>query len=102
MGGSCYQVMRALQDCTKKHPKEGNGICQHLTAQAGWCIFQSICPKEVRALEDCVGVSSIRSVSHIPTRCAEREELLSACLEGQRQAAEDRTAACPSKNKNKT
>ena len=120
---SCYQVMQALKDCQRKHPKEANGainawptqwyiatrsisslpylsgICQHLTSAAGWCIFQSICPTEGRSLEDCVGVSNIRTVSHIPTRCSEREELLSACLEGQRQAADDRTAACPSKKK---
>ena len=83
----------------RSHQYHISGICQHLTSAAGWCIFQSICPKEVRSLEDCVGVSNIRTVSHIPARCSEREELLSACLEGQSQAADDRTAACPSKKK---
>ena len=119
---SCYQVMQALKDCQRKHPGikslikipsdpidrltpaiivahpgQDNGICQHLTSAAGWCIFQSICPREVAALEDCVGVKNLRTVSHIPARCADREELLSACLEGTQQAANDRKPPCKSK-----
>ena len=115
---SCYEVMRALKDCQRcnacgsisflmavtecdetcrKHPGQDNGICQHLTSAAGWCIFQSICPREVAALEDCVGVKNLRTVSHIPARCADREELLSACLEGTQQAANDRKPPCKSK-----
>jgi hypothetical protein len=96
-GMSCYEVMRALKDCKAKHPGQDNGICQHLTSAAGWCIFQSICPREVAALEDCVGVKNLRAVSHIPARCADREELLSACLEGTQQAANDRKPPCKSK-----
>ncbi|GAX76177.1 hypothetical protein CEUSTIGMA_g3621.t1 [Chlamydomonas eustigma] len=95
---SCYQVLNALRDCQNKHPRDVDIFCRHLTTSAGWCIFQSVCPREVQALEDCVGTTNIRTIGdNIPNRCADREAALSACIEGQRLAAEDRTATCPSK-----
>jgi len=41
----------------------------------------------VEGLEDCLGTTDIRKLSvDIPTRCQERADLISACLEGQQQA----------------
>ena len=54
----------------------------------------------VVALEDCIGTSDIRKFHQIPARCRDREDQLAACIEGLQQAAEERTAACPTKLRN--
>ncbi len=51
----------------------------------------------VRDLEDCIGTGDIRKFYSVPARCAHKEDLVAACIEGLQQAAEDRTAACPTK-----
>ncbi|GFH16536.1 uncharacterized protein HaLaN_12970, partial [Haematococcus lacustris] len=74
-------------------------ICRHLHVAAGWCIFAELCPREVAALEDCLGVPNMRHVGPgcIPSKCRLREEQLAICLEVQQEGAQARTAACPGK-----
>ncbi|KAF5842730.1 hypothetical protein DUNSADRAFT_5497 [Dunaliella salina] len=99
---SCDKILQSLRDCTKKTGQQGSELfCQHLHQQAGWCLFKALCPAEVEGLEDCLGITNIRThSSHIPAnKCRLQQELLSACIEGQQAASEARTAACPSKNR---
>lgn len=70
-------------------------FCRHLHAAAGWCLFARLCPAEVAAIEDCIGISkSIGGCPAIPKRCADRAALLEACLDAQQAVAEERTTRC--------
>lgn len=95
--GSCPRVLAALADCQRKHErsKDADLFCAGLTAAAGWCIFKGLCPAEVRAIEDCIGISnSSGRAPIIPAKCADRAALLEACLEAQQQVAESKTGTC--------
>ncbi|GLC34329.1 hypothetical protein PLESTM_000183100 [Pleodorina starrii] len=97
---SCIQIFRALSECQRRHPRDQEFVCQHLTSKAGWCLFSGICPKEVIDLEDCVGTTNATRIgAYVPPRCEPKAQLLAACIEGQRSAAERRTNECPSKDR---
>ncbi|GBF87611.1 hypothetical protein Rsub_00322 [Raphidocelis subcapitata] len=92
---SCARVIAALQDCQRKHKREVDFYCSHLTAAAGWCIFSGLCPAEVRAIEDCIGIgSSAGKAPIIPKRCQDRAALLEACIESKQTIAKARTERC--------
>lgn len=95
MSSTCSRVLKALEDCQKKHPYDGQYVCTHLTKAAGWCIFAYLCPTEVRGIEDCIGIpSSLGKAPILPARCAHKGVLLEACLEAQQALAEQRTTSC--------
>ncbi|KAF8059178.1 hypothetical protein HT031_005350 [Scenedesmus sp. PABB004] len=72
---SCPRILQALQDCQRKSRRDADLVCAGLTAAAGWCIFSSICPAEVRAIEDCIGISSsLGKAPAIPKHCADSDE----------------------------
>eukprot|EP00877_Chromochloris_zofingiensis_P005805 jgi/Chrzof1/15225/Cz09g32040.t1 len=92
---SCIRILAALEDCQRKHRNNRDLVCSSLTAAAGWCIFYSVCPKEVRAIEDCIGISkSIGKAPVIPAHCAHRAAALEACIEAQQILAEQKINRC--------
>ncbi|WIA38681.1 hypothetical protein OEZ86_001987 [Tetradesmus obliquus] len=92
---SCPRVLKALEDCQRKAKNDADWICAGLTAAAGWCIFASLCPAEVRAIEDCIGIgASYGKAPVIPQRCQDRAALLEACLESHQDIAKEKTGRC--------
>lgn len=86
---------RSISHQTSPSQTKQQFICQHLTASAGWCMWSNLCPKEVRNIEDCLGVaSSSGAAPRIPPRCAHRAAELEACIAAHQQLADERTDRC--------
>jgi hypothetical protein len=58
-------------------------------------MWSNLCPKEVRSIEDCLGVaSSAGAAPRIPPRCAHRAAELEACITAHQLLADERTDRC--------
>ncbi|KAL6769049.1 FBB13 [Auxenochlorella protothecoides x Auxenochlorella symbiontica] len=77
---SCDRVFRALEDCSRKHPRQPE-VCSQLSAAAGWCAVRSVCPSEVDAVEACAGRGPGMTPPRVPHTCSFQVQCLDECLE---------------------
>lgn len=82
---ACARVLRALEDCRTKHPRQPE-VCKHLEQRAGWCLFRQMCPEEVESVEACTGRGAGRGPAGatlppaVPRRCHQQVMGLESCI----------------------